>query len=338
MNCATGLNLALFFRLALAVACLSGSSIAAAQGSARGDAAYPNRPIKLIVAFPPGGGADLTARIVAQKLSESLGQPMLVENRAGANGIVGASAVAKSAPDGYTLLLTDRGALGINPSIYKSLPYDPTRDFAYVGITVFGPYVMVVNPSLPARTLTEFMQLARSKPGAINYGSMGIGSMVQFNVEALNARMGTRLSHVPYKGGGAAVAAVVSGEIGMTIVAVPGALGFIRDGRARALALGADKRSVLLPDVPTLAEAGGGEDVLVPTYFGIAAPTETPRAIITKLNAEIRRALGQADVATRLIQAGLEPAGSSPEEMLDLVKRDIVRFAALVKTVGITPE
>jgi len=338
MNCMKGVNLDRFFRLALVVACLTCSSIAAAQVSARGDAVYPNRPIKLIVAFPPGGGADLTARIVAQKLSESLGQPMVVENRAGANGIVGASAVAKAAPDGYTLLLTDRGALGINPIIYKSLPYDPTKDFAYVGITVFGPYVMVINPSLPARTLAEFVQLAKSKPGAINYGSMGIGSMVQLNVEALNARMDMTLSHVPYKGGGAAVAAVVSGEIGMTIVAVPGALGFIRDGRARALALGSDTRSALLPDVPTLAEAGGGEDVLVPTYFGIAAPAETPQVIVMKLNAEIRRALGQADVATRLNQAGLEPAGSSPEEMLDIVKRDIVRFGALVKAVGIKPE
>ena len=325
-------------QLAVALACLACFSIATGQEPARGDAAYPNRPIKLVVAFPPGGGADFTARVLAQKLSESLGQPMVVENRAGANGIVGASAVAKSAPDGYTLLLIDRGGLGINPSIYKSLPYDPTKDFAYVGIATLGPYVLVINPSLPAKTLAEFVQLAKSTPGAINYGSMGIGSMVQLNVEALNARMGMRLTHVPYKGGGAAISAVVSKELGMTIIAVPGALGFIRDGRVRALAIGSDKRSPLLPDVPTLAEAGGGKDVLLPTYFGIAAPAGTPQPIIARLSAEFKRALAQSDVATRLNNAGLEPGECSPEEMLDLVKRDIVRFSALVKSVGIQPE
>ena len=327
-----------YLRLVLAAACLGGFSSAIAQAPAKGDAPYPNRPIKLVVAFPPGGGADLTARILAQKLSESLGQPMVVENRAGANGVVAAGSVAKSAPDGYTLLLIDRGALGINPSIYKSLPYDPVKDFSYVGVVTLGPYVLVVNPALPIKNFADFVRYAESKPGTVNYGSMGIGSMVQLNVEAMSARAGIRLTHVPYKGGGAAVAGVVSGEVGMTIIAIPGALGFIRDGRARAIALGSDKRSPLLPDVPTMKEVGGGEDVLLPTYFGIAAPAGTPPAIVAKLSEEINRALRQNDVATRLNNAGLEPAESSPQQMLDLVKGDVVRFSALAKAVGIKPE
>lgn len=311
---------------------------AAAQAPARSDSAYPSRPIKLIVPYSPGGSTDLTARTVAQKLSESLGQPVVVENRPGANGNLGAEIVAKSAPDGYTLLLAERGAMTINPSLYRSLPFDSVRDFEYIGIATFSAYVLVIKPALPARTFAEFVQYARSKPGAIDYASQGIGSMTHMNAETLNSNLNIKLTHVPYKGAGPATAAVFAGEVGMTLASVPAVLGFVRDGRIRALAIGSTGRSPLLPDVPTFAEAGGGADTVVPTYSGFAAPAGTPRAIVAKLNAEIRRALGQRDVAERLVGAGLEPRGSSPEEMTELIKRDLERFAKLVKAIGIKPE
>jgi tripartite-type tricarboxylate transporter receptor subunit TctC len=320
----------------LAVGLLFG--IAALAQSPKPDSAYPSRPIRLIVSFTPGGGADLTARTVAQKMSETLGQPVVVENRPGANGLVGADAVAKAAPDGYTLLLTDRGALSVNPSLYKKIPYDPLKDFAYVGIVTMAPYVLGVDPRLNARSLRELVALAKAKPGAINYASFGIASMAHLNIEALKARLGVNLTHVPYKGAGPAVQAVVAGEAGVTIASPAAVLGFVKDGRMRAVALGAPKRSPLLQDVPTLAEAGVAEEVLAPTYFAFALPAGTPAPIVARLNAETKQALAAKDVADRLSGAGLEPHGGSPEELLDLVRRDIPRFAQLIREIGIQPE
>jgi tripartite-type tricarboxylate transporter receptor subunit TctC len=295
---------------------------------------FPSRPIRLVVSFTPGGGADLTARTVGQKL----GQPVVVENKPGANGLLGCEAVAKSAPDGYTMLETDRGALGVNPSLYKQLPYDPLSDFEYVGIVTVAPYVLVVDPRLPAKTLAEFVALAKAKPGAINYGSFGIASMAHLNLETLKARLGIQMTHVPYKGAGPAVQAVVAGESGVTIAAPPAVLGFVRDGRLRALAIGAERRSALLPEVPTLAEAGGGEDTLASTYFAFALPAKTPRAIAGRLHEAMRRAVMSADVSERLAKAGLEAAGGTGAELLELVKRDIPRFRKIIQDIGIQPE
>jgi tripartite-type tricarboxylate transporter receptor subunit TctC len=300
--------------------------------------AYPSRPIRLIVSFTPGGGADLTARTVGQGMGEALRQPVVVENRPGANGLVGAAAVAKSAPDGYTLLLTDRGALGINPSLYKSLPYDPLRDFEYVGIVTSAPYVLVVDPRLSARSLAELARLAREKPGRINYASFGVASMAQLNIEALKARLGIDLTHVPYKGAGPAVQGVVAGEAGLTIASPAAVLGFVRDGRLRALAIGAQGRSPLLPEVPTLAEAGGDDDTLVPTYFAFALPAGTPRPIVDRLHQAMRGALATPELAQRLGAAGLEPAGGTGEALLELVRRDIPRFRRIIQDIGIQPE
>jgi tripartite-type tricarboxylate transporter receptor subunit TctC len=311
-----------FGRRTTAIVCAAFAALCAghvaAQGAAKGDAAYPARPIRLIVAFPPGGGADLTARTVGQKMAESLGQPVVVENRPGANGIVGAEAVVKSPPDGYTMLLIDRGALGINPSLYKKLPYDPTKDFAYVGIVTSAPYVLAIDGKLPARTLAEFVQLAKAQPGSLNYGSFGTGSMAHLNIEALKARLGVDLVHIPYKGVGPAVQAVAAGESAVTI--------------------GSAQRSPLMPDVPTLAEAGGGEDTLVPTYFAFALPAGTPRPIVDRLNTEMKRAVTAPEVAERLTKSGLEPTGGSPEALTELVRRDIPRFQKLAKDIGIQPE
>ena len=308
------------------------------NGIALAQEAYPSRPIRLIVSFTPGGGADLTARAVGQGMSETLRQPVVVENRPGANGLVGAAAVAKSPPDGYTLLLTDRGALGVNPSLYKSLPYDPLQDFEYVGIVTSAPYVLVVDPRLGAKSLAELVRLGKAKPGGINYASFGIASMAQLNIEALTARLGIDLTHVPYKGAGPAVQAVVAGEAGVTISSPAAVLGFVREGRLRALAIGAQKRSTLLPDVPTLAEAGVDDDTLVPTYFAFALPAGTPRPIAERLHEAMKRALAAPQITERLSAAGLEPTGGTGDSLRELVRSDIPRFRKIVQDVGIQPE
>jgi len=299
---------------------------------------FPSRPIRLIVSFPPGGGADLTARTVGQKMGDLLGQPVVVENRPGANGLVGCDAVAKSAPDGYTMLETDRAALGANPSLYKKLPYDPLHDFEYLGIVTSAPYVLVIDPRLPAKTLAELKALSNAKPGSLNYGSYGVASMAQLNIEALKAKLAIDLTHVPYKGAGPAVQAVVAGEAAATITSPPGVLGFIRDGRLRALAIGAKARSPLLPDVPTLTEAGGDDDTLVPTYFAFALPARTPPAIVQRLSETMRSAVKSPEVAERLDKAGLEATGGTAAELIELLKRDIPRFRRIIQNIGIQPE
>ena len=299
---------------------------------------YPAKPIHLVVPFSPGGASDLTARTIAQKMSEGLGQSVVVDNKPGANGVVGIDIAAKAAPDGYTLLLTDRGSLTVNPWLYQKLPYDPIKDFAYVGIITDGPYVLVANPKLGVSTVKELVALSKAKPGTLSYASYGVGSMAQLNLEAFNQKMGTDMLHVPYKGAGPAAQAAVAGEVGVTIATVPAGQGFIKDGRLRALAVGGEKRFAVLPDVPTMTEAGAANDILVPTYFALLAPAGTPPAIIARLNAEMKNALADPQVVDRLAGAGLVPNGGSPEAMAASVKSDLPRFQTLVKSIGIKPE
>lgn len=326
-------NTAKVFSVLLGLAWWFSAALAQAQPGP-----YPNRSIRVVVAYPPGGGADLTARLLAQKMGQALRQNLVIQNRPGANGSLGTDAVAKAAPDGYTILMVDRGALGINPSLYAKLPYRPLQDFAYIGIATEAPYVLVINPSLSAHNLAELAALAKAGPKSIQYGSFGIGSMAQFNLEALNQSLGIKLQHVPYKGAAAAVQAVVAGEVSVAIATAPSVLGFIRDGRLRALAVGSEQRLGLLPEVPTLGEAGGGADTLVPTYFGLAAPAGTPPAVVARLNLELKRALAAPEVAEKLLANGLIPAGGTPEAMASTVARDLLRFGALVKTMGIKAE
>jgi tripartite-type tricarboxylate transporter receptor subunit TctC len=297
---------------------------------------YPSRPVRLIVSFTPGGGADLTARVVGQKMSESLKQPVVVENRPGANGSIGVAAVAAAPADGYTMLLTDRGALGVNPSLYRKLAYDPLKDFAYVGIVTTAPYVLVAQPKF--QDLNQLLAFAKANPGKVNYASFGIASMAHLNLEAFKARTGTSLVHVPYKGAGPAVQGVVAGESALTIASPAAVLGFVREGRLHALAIGAKQRSPLLPNVPTLAEAGIDEDVLASTYFAFALPAGTPRPVVERLHAEMKKAVSAADVSERLSKAGLEPTGGSPQELAETVRRDIPRFRKIIQDVGIQPE
>jgi len=299
---------------------------------------YPTKPIRLVVPFPPGGASDLTARTLGEKMGQQLGEPVVVENRPGANGVVGIDVVAKSPADGYTLLLTDRGSLAVNPSLYVKLPYDPLKDFAYIGIVDDGPYVLVANPKLGVGTVKELVALSKAKPGTVNYASYGVGSMAQLNLEAFNHAMGTDMLHVPYKGAGPAAQAAVAGEVGVTIASVPAVQGFIKDGRLKALAVGSEKRFAVLPDVPTMTEAGASNDILVPTYFALLAPAGTPPAVVARLNAEMKKALADPAVTERLAGAGLVPNGGSPEQMAASLKEDVPRFAELVKRIGIKPE
>ena len=299
---------------------------------------YPAKPIRLIVPFSPGGAADLTARTLGEKMGQVLGQPLVIDNKPGANGVVGIDLAAKSAPNGYTLLLTDRGSLAVNPSLYVKLPYDPLKDFAYIGIATDGPYVLVANPKLGVGTVKELVALSKAKPGTVNYASYGVGSMAQLNLEAFNQKMGTDMLHVPYKGAGPAAQATVAGETGVTIAAVPAVQGFIKDGRLKALAVGAEKRFAVLPDVPTMAEAGASNDILVPTYFALLAPAGTPPAVVAALNAAMKKALADPAVAERLAGAGLVPEGGTPDAMAASLKQDVPRFADLVKKIGIKPE
>jgi len=317
--------------LAVLMAALVAATGALAQG-------FPAKPIRLVVPFSPGGASDLTARTLAQKMGDQMGQSIVVENKPGANGVLGIDLVAKAQADGYTILLTDRGSLTVNPSLYTKLPYDTQKDLEPIGIATDGPYVLVANPKLGVKTVSELVALSKAKPGTLNYASFGIGSMAQLNLEAFNQRMGTDMVHVPYKGAGPAATAAVAGEVGVTVAAVPAVRGFIADGRLVALAVGADKRFPVLPNVPTMKEAGAASDILVPTYFALLAPAGTPPEIIARLNAELKKALADPAVAEKLAGAGLIPEGGTPEAMAASIKQDTPRFADLVKKIGIKPE
>jgi tripartite-type tricarboxylate transporter receptor subunit TctC len=299
---------------------------------------YPIKAIKLVVSFPPGGGADITARIVQNKLSENLGVPIIIDNKGGANGILGAEIVAKSQPDGYTILLTDRGALGINPSLYKKLPYNPLTDFEYIGIGSFGPYVLAINSSIPAKTYQEFIAYAKSKPNSLNYASFGVGSMPQLNMEAFCFANDIKIKHIPYRGGGPAVAALLSGEVDATVVTAPAILQFIKDGKIKALVIGSTKRSSLLPNVPSILEVGGQVDTFIQTFFGFAAPAGTPKNIILKLSQEFKKVFTDKEFADKFNELGLFVDGGSSEEMMNTVKSDIPKFAKLITQIGIQPE
>ena len=232
-----------------------------AKSAAQTPAAYPDKPIKLVVPFPPGGGADFFGRLLAQKLGEGLRQPIIVDNKPGAATTIGSDAVAKAAPDGYTLLLLLRD-MTLNPSLMASLPYDTLKSFAWIGKAGDGPFVLVANPSFPAKSLGELVALAQAKPGSVSYGSLGLGGLAHVSMAAMALHFGIEMLHVPYTGAGPALQAAVTGEVAITIAALTGAVPFIREGRLVPLVVGAVKRAPQLPDVPTIQDAGGGETLL----------------------------------------------------------------------------
>jgi tripartite-type tricarboxylate transporter receptor subunit TctC len=297
---------------------------------------YPSKPIRLILPFPPGGGTDILGRLIAERLSASLGQPVVVENRGGAGGNVGAEAAAHSAPDGYTLLLV-APTLAISPSLYSKLSFDPIRDFAPISLVATVPNVMITNPSVPAKTLQEFIALAKAKPGAMNFGSGGAGTSNHLGGALFNIVAGVQLVHVPYKGVNLAMNDVLAGNIQLVLIGIPAAAPNIKSGRLRALAVLARERSAALPDVPTAAEAGL-PDFDVTTWYGVLAPAATPRAIVMRLNGELVRIMHSPELKERLAAMATDPWTSTPEEFAAYIKEETARWAEVVRKAGIKAE
>jgi Uncharacterized protein conserved in bacteria len=298
---------------------------------------YPTRPITLIVPFPPGGSTTVMARNVADKMSATLGQPVVVENRGGAGGTIGTRSVAKAAPDGYTILLSYTATMAIAPSMNVNAGYDPRKDFVPIGMIGFAPNVLVVHPSLPARSVAELIAYAKAAPAPVQYGSPGVGTVNHLAGEYLASETGVKLQHVPYKGNGPAMGDLLGGHIPMMFVPIPVALGNVKAGTLRGLAITTAKRSGLLPDLPTLAESGvPGFDVAL--RYGLMAPTGTPPAVIARLNRELNAALATEDVKQRRATEGAEALPGTPEAYAADVDADEKRWSGLVKKLGIKVE
>lgn len=298
---------------------------------------YPVRPVRLIVPFAPGGGNDTVARALAQALGASLGQALVVDNRPGAGGIVGAELAAKAPADGYTLFLGGVGSHAVNPSLHAKLAYDPVKDFAPVALIASAPSVLVVHPSVPARSLAEFTALAKARPGGLNYASNGSGSSAHLAAVMYESMAGVRMLHIPYKGLGPALADLLGGEVQAMFSSMVAIVPHIRAGRLRALAVTGKNRSALLPGVPTLAESGlpGYE---AGSWYGILAPAGTPREIVLKLNAEIVKALARPELRERLESEGAEVIGGTPEEFAAHIRSEIARTGKLIRDAGIRME
>jgi len=311
-------------------------ALAAAAPSALAAETFPTRPLRLVVPFAPGGGSDVTGRIIGQKLTELLGQTVVVDNRPGAASMLGTELVAKSAPDGYTLLLADL-ALTINAAYYlKQPPADPVKSFVGVALVAETPYVLMVHPSVPAATIKEFLALAKAQPGKINVGSSGNGGGLHLTLELFKLKAGLDLNHIPYKGGGPALNDTVAGQIQATFIGMGGSLQFVQNNRLRALAVTSTKRSAALPNVPTLTELGF--DVVVTNWYGVVAPAGTPPPVVKRLYDEIGRALATPDVRERLLATGLEPAPQSPGGFQKMIESELKRWRQTIKDARIPTE
>lgn len=301
---------------------------------ARAVDSYPTRPIVVIVPFPPGGANDLLARMVGERMSRSLGQSIVVENRSGAGGNIGSRAAARSAPDGYTMLLTFSGTIAINPELYANMGYDAGKDLTAIGTIATAPAVVVVNPAVPAKTLRELIDYAKAKPGILNYGSSGTGTVVHVSAEMMLDAAGINIRHIPYSGTGPAVSDLLGGHVQMMLPPIPSVIGMIKNGQLRALAVTGKERSPLLPDVPTVSEAGL-PGFVSEQLIGFMAPAGTPRPIIERLNAELRRAVTDPDISKRILEVGAAPLAGTPEEYTAQAATDQKLWGAIVKKLGL---
>ena len=296
--------------------------------------AYPNKPVRILVPFPPGGPADALARIVGDKLGQALGQPFVIENKPGAGGNIGMEQGAKAAPDGYTLTLAPTGNLTIAPSLYAKLPYDPAKDYAPITVIATVPNLLIVHPSVPAKTLRELIALAKAKPGTLNYASPGNGSGPHLAGELLKSMAGIDIVHVPYNGVGPAMAGVLAGDVQLFFAQSSAALAHVKSGKVIALGVASPKRIVAAPELPTIAEAGlPGFEVI--SWYGLVAPAGTPAPIVERLQVEIAKALASSDVREKISPLGAEPLGNSPVEFATMQRAEAARWAKLARDANI---
>jgi tripartite-type tricarboxylate transporter receptor subunit TctC len=298
---------------------------------------WPAKPMRIVIAQAPGSATDVISRVVANPLSEALGQPIVIDARPGAGGVLGTEVAARSAPDGYTLFMGNNSTHGSNPAVYAKLPYDAVKDFAPVSFVASVPYVLVVDPKLPVKTVSEFIALAKSNPGKLNYASAGNGSTHHFCGELLKSMTGIDMQHIPYKGSGPGIAGLLGGEVSMMFSNVADIGSQIKAGKVKPLAVTAVKRASTLPEVPTMAEAGL-PDFVVTSWFGLLVPAGTPAPIVARLNAETVKVLGRAEVKSTLAAQGLEVAPSSPEQFAAHIRSEIARFTKIAKAAGIKAE
>jgi len=316
---------------------MTAALLALAAGGTHAAADWPMRPVRLIVPFPPGGSTDILARAIAQRLQEALGQPFVVENKAGAGGSIGAAEVARAAPDGYTLLMGHIGTLAINPSLYPNLAYDPVRSLAPVALVARVPNVLVVNPAVPARDVQQLIALAKAKPGALRYASGGNGSAAHIAMEYFKLRTQTDIGHIPYRGTSPAVTDVMGGQVEIIMTGVPAVLQQVKAGKLRALAVSSRSPVASMPDLPTIA-ASGVPDFEAIQWYGIVAPAHTPAAVIALLNAEIGRALQTPALKARLDAEGAEAAPTTPDAFGALIASEIARWKPVIEQAGMRPE
>ena len=319
----------LLLQVALTLALVLASQTAPAQ-------TFPSKPVRIIVAFPPGGGTDIVARIMSPKMSENLGQQVVIDNRAGAAGIVGTELAAKSPADGYTMFMGTLGNLSVNPLLYSKLPFDVGRDFAPLTLVVSVTFVLYVHPSVPVKTVKDLIALAKSRPGQINYASSGNGGAPHLAAELLNSMAGVKMIHVPYKGSGPSFIDLLGGQVPLTFDSMVQGLQYVKSGRLRAVAVLGPKRSPVLPDVPTVGETLPGYEVV--NWFGMVVPAATPRDIVTRLNTETVKVLRMPDIRERLMANGAEPVGSTPDEFGAFMKSESAKWARVIKEANIRAE
>ena len=307
------------------------------QVQAQGNPAnYPNKPVRIVVPYAAGGPYDEIVRVMGQRLTEIWGQAVVVENRGGAGGNIGADVVAKAAPDGYTLLIGNAGPITVNPTLFKKLPYDPQRDFAPITMVNASRMVLSVHPSLPAKDVKALMALARANPGKLNFGSSGVGNLQHLGMELLRLQAGVTMNHVPYKGAAPAFVDLISGQVDLMFANIVGTMPHLRTARVRAVAVSSATRSPLLPDVPAVAETYKGFDI--PTWSGMFAPVNTSRDIIAKLHADFNKVLARADVKERFANQGSEATPSTAEALAEHVRKETVMYAGVIKAAKIAAE